>query len=533
MAGFLQGALAIREQNSTPAAPDKYIKIYNKNGTLYSINDEGVESPLTPEVQPSLTLGETSATAYRGDRGKIGYDHSLILGNPHNTSASQIPSTSGTVQNDLNLISSQINYISAISDNSSQDIEDIKSDIVYLSGAIDEILPLSASEILVDKREIGSTGTATILNDLYQTIVMPDSKEWISENLKYTGYGRWWGDALVDDGDGRYYVNTEVANIDSMLKDGWRIPTGSDYNTLRNIITPGSDIMNTTCTPDAWISSNNATNDTGFNLRGSGRFFIYWDNKLEEANLWHRVTGGYRGTGIARQNSGDITGMLVYDVPAPDYFWCSIRLVRDILPITNVQESLDYLHENKANLIDGKVPVSELPPLLSLGTTSANAFRGDLGLSAYNHAGTLGNPHQTSISNIPGLTTALGNLAPTSAIVNLTDAQSISGNKSFMDFTKLGENSPAIKYHYISGTTQASQGASTFITTNIPLSKVLGIDIVVEANSERYIPNISEGFSGVQYSVVILNNQIQVRTSSTNSSNILSAPIRGFLKYTI
>ena len=37
-----------------------------------------------------VALGETSSTAYRGDRGKIAYDHSLAQGNPHNTTTSEI-----------------------------------------------------------------------------------------------------------------------------------------------------------------------------------------------------------------------------------------------------------------------------------------------------------------------------------------------------------------------------------------------------------------------------------------------------------
>ena len=38
-----------------------------------------------------LELGETSATAYRGDRGKIAYDHSqLISGNPHNVTKADV-----------------------------------------------------------------------------------------------------------------------------------------------------------------------------------------------------------------------------------------------------------------------------------------------------------------------------------------------------------------------------------------------------------------------------------------------------------
>lgn len=43
------------------------------------------------EISPSLALGETSSTAYRGDRGKTAYDHSQITsGNPHGTTAAQV-----------------------------------------------------------------------------------------------------------------------------------------------------------------------------------------------------------------------------------------------------------------------------------------------------------------------------------------------------------------------------------------------------------------------------------------------------------
>jgi len=37
-----------------------------------------------------VALGETAATAYRGDRGKAAYDHSLSQGNPHGTTTSDI-----------------------------------------------------------------------------------------------------------------------------------------------------------------------------------------------------------------------------------------------------------------------------------------------------------------------------------------------------------------------------------------------------------------------------------------------------------
>ena len=42
------------------------------------------------QMNAGLALGETSSTAYRGDRGKIAYDHSQMTGNPHNTQIGDI-----------------------------------------------------------------------------------------------------------------------------------------------------------------------------------------------------------------------------------------------------------------------------------------------------------------------------------------------------------------------------------------------------------------------------------------------------------
>jgi len=42
------------------------------------------------EVSQGAELGETASTAYRGDRGKVAYDHSDAAGNPHGTTAEQV-----------------------------------------------------------------------------------------------------------------------------------------------------------------------------------------------------------------------------------------------------------------------------------------------------------------------------------------------------------------------------------------------------------------------------------------------------------
>jgi hypothetical protein len=54
-------------------------KTYRWSGSAYA------------EISSSLALGETSSTAYRGDRGKTAYDHSqLTSGNPHNVTKSNV-----------------------------------------------------------------------------------------------------------------------------------------------------------------------------------------------------------------------------------------------------------------------------------------------------------------------------------------------------------------------------------------------------------------------------------------------------------
>ena len=58
-------------------------KTYRWSGSVYVI------------ISESLALGETSSTAYRGDRGKIAYDHSQATGNAHNTKVEELTDVSG------------------------------------------------------------------------------------------------------------------------------------------------------------------------------------------------------------------------------------------------------------------------------------------------------------------------------------------------------------------------------------------------------------------------------------------------------
>lgn len=70
--------------SSTPESDKIYVRVDNNTTWRWSGTD-------MVQMNAGLALGETSSTAYRGDRGKIAYDHSQSTGNPHNTQIGQIP----------------------------------------------------------------------------------------------------------------------------------------------------------------------------------------------------------------------------------------------------------------------------------------------------------------------------------------------------------------------------------------------------------------------------------------------------------
>lgn len=83
---YVDDVLSYASQSAFPATGETgkiYIaedtnKTYRWSGSAYA------------EISASLALGETSSTAYRGDRGKVAYDHSQTTGNPHGTTASDV-----------------------------------------------------------------------------------------------------------------------------------------------------------------------------------------------------------------------------------------------------------------------------------------------------------------------------------------------------------------------------------------------------------------------------------------------------------
>lgn len=76
------------------------------DGVIYITTDNNLTYRWTGstyvEISPSIALGETSSTAYRGDRGKTAFDHTSLTNNPHGVTATQVGLGNVNNTSDLN-----------------------------------------------------------------------------------------------------------------------------------------------------------------------------------------------------------------------------------------------------------------------------------------------------------------------------------------------------------------------------------------------------------------------------------------------
>lgn len=83
---YVDDVLEYSSQSAFPAAGESG-KIYVDHSTNKTYRWSGYSYV---EISASLALGETEATAFRGDWGWAAYEHSQTPGNPHGTTAEEI-----------------------------------------------------------------------------------------------------------------------------------------------------------------------------------------------------------------------------------------------------------------------------------------------------------------------------------------------------------------------------------------------------------------------------------------------------------
>ncbi len=135
------------------------------------------------EISPSLALGETATTAYRGDRGKVAYDHSQVSGNStiHHTHANKELLDSYT-QTEADLA----NAVAKVHEHSNKDVLDgITSDkVTSWDGKEDafDVLPTTKGGTGTNA-ESKSALTSTLINSLSSETSTPkDNDYYVSQH---------------------------------------------------------------------------------------------------------------------------------------------------------------------------------------------------------------------------------------------------------------------------------------------------------------------------------------------------------------
>lgn len=172
------------------------------------------------EISASLALGETSSTAYRGDRGKTAYDHSQRTGNPHNTSLSDLGVTA--TASELNVLDgvvvnvTEINRLDGVTGNIQQqlDAKALPSDI---ASAIATEVSNRNSAIATAIQALDSNKTSTDGTNVQVKVTLTDGKvtavNIMTDNTASAG-------ALNSEISARTQADTELGNRATALESG-------------------------------------------------------------------------------------------------------------------------------------------------------------------------------------------------------------------------------------------------------------------------------------------------------------------------
>ena len=98
-------------------------------------------------------------------------------------------------------------------------------------------------------------------------------------------------------------------------------------------------------------------------------------------------------------------------------------------------------------------------------------------------------------------------------------------------FTKMGTTAPAVKMLKFTGTTNAAQGSSTSIAHGLTSSKILAVNILVEYSAGNSVPPSYTASVGYEFDYFISATNITVVNKFSNSSLILSKPMRVLVTY--
>lgn len=360
--------------------------------------DGKVPSSQLPESS-TLELGTTATTAYYGDKGKIAYDHSqLRSGNPHDVTKSDIGLSNVDNTSDANKpISTAVQ--TALS--SKADLVDGK----VPSTQLPEMAGL----------ELGTTATTAYYGDKGK--VAYDHSQLVSGNPHHVNKS----DVGLSNVDNTSDINKPVSTAQQTA-------IGGIQDNLDNHV---DDTSNPHQVTKSQVGLGNVDNTSDANkpvstLQKAAIDAVQdnLDSHEDDMSNPHAVTKAQVGLGnvdntsdtdkpVSTAQQSAISGVQsnltthIEDVSNPH------GVSKSQVGLGNVDNTSDANKpissatqtalDGKADLVEGKVPASQLPDNigLELGTTATTAYYGDKGQVAYNHSQlTSGNPHHVSKSDV-------------------------------------------------------------------------------------------------------------------------------------
>ena len=441
-----------------------------ESGKIYIAIDTNVTYRWTgtgyAEISASLALGETSSTAYRGDRGKIAFDHSQTIGNPHGTTKAQVGL--GNVDNTSDLdkpisILTQLALDNKVNKNP-------------------EIVSSTKTKVTYDSKGLviaGDDATTIDINDSIDRRYVTDVQLNIIQNTSGINTG-------------------DETTLSIQTKRPLKTIKGESLEGVGNINLTKDDVGLSNVDNTSDINKPISTDtQTALDLKVdkvAGKQLSTEDYTTSEKNKLAGIQSGAEVNVNADWNaiSGD-----AYILNKPSTFTPSAH-THPISQVDNLQTTID----SKADLVNGLVPASQLPSFvndvlefstivdfptngetdkiylakdtnkiyrwsgseyvqvnggLALGETSETAYRGDRGKTAYDHSQTTGNPHGTTKSDI-----GLGNVDNTSdlnkPISNATQL-ALNSKQDNLGYTPENEANKSDSYTSSSSTTYASTKA--------------------------------------------------------------------------
>lgn len=122
--------------------------------------------------------------------------------------------------------------------------------------------------------------------------------------------------------------------------------------------------------------------------------------------------------------------------------------------------------------------------------------------------------------------------SPWKELAFLEGVQTFTGNKTFTQFTTLGEQGIGIKTKLVTGTIAATQGAYTSIPHGILTGdKILGLVVRINFATGSYLNENYSNVPGYETSVQWDNTNVSIVAKSGNSSAILSKPFSILIIY--